>query len=205
MRYIENNSAKFARCMQKLRKVAQQIQDVAPQDEIVLSKLGQAFLSCGDYETAEDLFGKAECFSSSDLQPRVNNALLAIHLSNFVQAREEFELALSCFKFQEEDISLTSPVVGGSLWTSVDVEISIVENLAVASLYTKELHKAVQLLEGLLVRDPLRYCVPTVIRSLLSLYQFLTGDVQARRKQLEEICLAFVPEDFDFSVFQSDT
>ena len=116
-----------------------------------------------------------------------------------------FELALSCFKFQEEDISLTSPVVGGSLWTSVDVEISIVENLAVASLYTKELHKAVQLLEGLLVRDPLRYCVPTVIRSLLSLYQFLTGDVQARRKQLEEICLAFVPEDFDFSVFQSDT
>ena len=55
MRYIENNSAKFARCMQKLRKVAQQIQDVAPQDEIVLSKLGQAFLSCGDYETAEDL------------------------------------------------------------------------------------------------------------------------------------------------------
>ena len=42
-------------CMQKLRKVAQQIQDVAPQDEIVLSKLGQAFLSCGDYETAEDL------------------------------------------------------------------------------------------------------------------------------------------------------
>ena len=69
-------------------------------------------------------------------------------------------------------------------------------------LVLDELQKAVQLLEGLLVRDPVRYCVPTVIRSLLSLYQFLTGDFQARRKQLEEICLAFVPEDFDMSVFQ---
>jgi len=95
--------------------------------------------------------------------------------------------------------------VGGALWPSVDTEISIVQNLALMCLYTKDLHTAVSLLENLLQKDPVRYCVPTVIRSLLALYQFLPGDLQARRAVLEEMCTAFVPEDFAFSMFLPET
>lgn len=162
------------------------------------SLLGRHLLSIGDVDLATAEFERVESLAQGTcVAKEINAGLLALTKDDYMTARDRF-FALT----QTPELSSSSSSGVAASESVIDVVTTVTNNLAVCCLYTKEMRRGIDVLEGLVKRDPVAYMQPCVIKNLGTLYE-LFGDAPARRASLRAVAQTLGIEDLDQELFKS--
>eukprot|EP00752_Nemacystus_decipiens_P007280 g6516.t1 len=186
---------------------------VATEDALrveALSRIGRVFLQFGSLQDAEVYFRRAEeaaaVEGAREDNPRVlvNRGLLNFSKNEFVAAQENFRNA-AALAAEEEPPDDTDD---GWLWATLDQGAGILDsalnNLSLAMVYSCDVMRGVETLEGLIRKDPRLYMLDVVIFNLCTLYDLSFDAVASARKKrtLQAVAQRFRLEDIDTASFR---
>eukprot|EP00903_Cladosiphon_okamuranus_P008957 g8571.t1 len=176
----------------------------------VLSRIGRVFLQFGSLVDAEVYFRRAEeaaaAEGAGEDNPRVlvNRGLLNFSQNEFVAAQENFRSAATVAAKAEPPDDTDD----GWLWATLDqgagLMDSAVNNLSLAMVYSCDVMRGVDTLEGLIRKDPRLYMLDVVIFNLCTLYDLSFDAVASSKKKrtLQAVAQRFRLEDIDASSFR---
>ena len=149
-----------------------------------LTKLGRVYLQYGQLGAAEDVFSKAEAYSSGgdaeDIAHELNGGLVMV-------AKGEYAQALACF----DDIMELDPD-----------NLLAANNKAICLLYTCNLNAAIAFLEGVIRSDVQRNLHNGLVFNLAMMYDLAAHRAKDKKRTLQQLAQRYGSDDFDNAVLK---